>query len=56
VLERYTWEQTAAGYLQVLKGMLPARLPIPAYFTDPRTENEPSFGSLASIWPSAKST
>ncbi len=56
VLDRYTWEQTAAGYLQVLKSMLPARLPIPAYFSDPRADNEASLGSLASIWPSTKST
>ena len=56
VLERYTWEQTATGYLEVLEGMLPARLPIPAYFADPRTENEPSLGSLASVWSSGKPT
>lgn len=55
VLDRYTWERTAAGYLQVLEGMRPAQLPIPAYFTDPRTDNDPSLGSLARVWPSASS-
>jgi sucrose-phosphate synthase len=54
VLERYTWEQTAAGYLRVLEGMLAGHLSIPAYFWDPKLENEPSLGSLASVWPSGK--
>ena len=50
VLDRYTWEQTAAGYLQALERVLAARLPIPAYFWDPKPENEPSLGSLARTW------
>jgi sucrose-phosphate synthase len=50
VLDRYTWEQTAAGYLQVLERVLGGRLPIPDYFWDPEPENEPSLGSLASVW------
>jgi sucrose-phosphate synthase len=54
VLDRYTWEQTAAGYLRALEEMLAAHLPIPAYFRDPKPENEASLGSLASIWPSGK--
>jgi sucrose-phosphate synthase len=54
VLDRYTWERTAAGYLQVLESMLPAQRPIPAYFLDPKAENESSLGSLASIWPSGE--
>ena len=40
VFDRYTWERTADGYLEVLEQILsePARnsrSPIPAYFTDP---------------------
>jgi sucrose-phosphate synthase len=54
VLDRYTWEQTAAGYLRVLERVLAARLPIPDYFWDPKPETEPSLGSLASIWSSGE--
>jgi sucrose-phosphate synthase len=42
VLDCYTWERTAAGYLAVLDGLRPiqARLPIPAYFNHPTPENK----------------
>ena len=52
VLDRYTWERTATGYEGVIEELLAARLPIPAYFLDPKPENEPSLSSLGSIWPS----
>ena len=35
VLSRYTWERTAAGYLQVIEQVLAKRIPIPPYFTEP---------------------
>jgi sucrose-phosphate synthase len=50
VLDRYTWEQTAAGYLRVLERTQAAHLPIPDYFWDPKPENEPALGSLGSVW------
>jgi sucrose-phosphate synthase len=54
VLSRYTWERTAAGYLDVLTELgrlVPAgALPIPDYYRDPRPEFEPNGRSLASIW------
>jgi sucrose-phosphate synthase len=45
VLSHYTWERTAEGYLAVIEAMLDGPphqgdLPIPAYFTDPRPEND----------------
>jgi sucrose-phosphate synthase len=52
VLDRYTWERTATGYERVIEHMRAARVPIPAYFMDPRPENEPSLSSLGSIWAS----
>jgi sucrose-phosphate synthase len=52
VLDRYTWEQTAMGYERVIEQVLAAHLPIPAYFRDPKPENEPSLSSLGNIWAS----
>ncbi|MBE9473116.1 MAG: glycosyltransferase, partial [Chloroflexi bacterium] len=50
VLDCYTWERTAAGYLAVLDGLraiqaahrFQAKLPIPAYFNHPTPENDVS--------------
>jgi sucrose-phosphate synthase len=53
VLSRYTWERTAAGYLAVMERMLTGRLPIPAYFTDPRPEADLTTASLEEVWPPA---
>lgn len=55
VLARYTWEATARGYLTVLEQILagPAPtdgLPIPAYFTDPRPENDIGTQALAGFF------
>jgi sucrose-phosphate synthase len=54
VLSRYTWEQTAAGYLSVLAGLgqeLPAEaLPIPGYFLDPRPKTDLAHESLNAVW------
>jgi sucrose-phosphate synthase len=62
VLSRYTWEQTAAGYLDTISGLgreppaVPAAangaqaLPIPAYFWDPRPQTDLSVESLAAYW------
>jgi sucrose-phosphate synthase len=52
VLDRYTWERTAEGYLQAIEAFLadPApregRLPIPDYFSDPSPENDVSLEVL----------
>ena len=57
VLDRYTWERTAAGYLAVIEGMLAgpepsaAPPPIPAYFWEPTPEHDPGLASLAAVWP-----
>jgi sucrose-phosphate synthase len=50
VLARYTWERTAAGYLDVIQGMVAQRLPIPAYFWDPQPATDFQTESLAAIW------
>jgi sucrose-phosphate synthase len=57
VLERYTWEQTAAGYLAAMdEGVLSAagvparRVPIPRYFVEPRTETDLSIEILHRVW------
>ncbi len=51
VLERYTWERTAAGYLRVFEDLAntPPRagLSIPAYFTHPTPENDLPLSTLA---------
>jgi sucrose-phosphate synthase len=61
VLDRYTWERTAEGYLRVVKKMLDSKqmqspdqgLPIPAYFSDPRPELDLTVDRLLDIWPIA---
>jgi sucrose-phosphate synthase len=51
VLARYTWEQTAAGYLAVIEAMMADRLAIPDYFLDPRPETDIGIEFLAANWP-----
>ena len=55
VLSRYTWERTAEGYLGVVERMLerPAHvgeLVIPAYFTDPRPDNDIPLFDLEALY------
>jgi sucrose-phosphate synthase len=55
VLSRYTWERTAAGYLNAIQDMLegPAHrgdLPIRAYFTKPGPENAIPLSDLAEVY------
>ena len=62
VLAKYTWERTAEGYLDAMNGEvepgdpsdgIPApsvRLGIPAYFTDPRSEEGASLGTLDDLY------
>ncbi|MFP3854950.1 MAG: glycosyltransferase [Anaerolineales bacterium] len=55
VLDRYTWEQTAEGYLSVLEKIRsePARetsVPIPDYFTEPSAEDDLTRDRLEKIW------
>ncbi len=58
VLDRYTWERTAGGYLARIEEMVadptarrPAdRLPIPAYFQDPVSKHEITLNELAEIY------
>lgn len=46
VVSRYTWEQTARGYLETAKGIASSsaspskKIPIPKYFTSPSPEND----------------
>jgi sucrose-phosphate synthase len=61
VLDRYTWERTAEGYMRVIEEMLanqsaqsPDRgLPIPAYFSAPSPELDLTVDLLLEIWPIA---
>jgi sucrose-phosphate synthase len=57
VLDRYTWERTAAGYAQVLEHLIahPAPqaqplLPIPPYFEEPTTGNDFTLSDLAALY------
>jgi sucrose-phosphate synthase len=58
VLNRYTWERTAKGYLAVLQEVQatgvappsPARLPIPNYFEHPTAENDISTQVMGKAW------
>ncbi len=55
VSRRYTWEQTATGYLDVIAEVLERSsvtkgLPIPAYFSAPRSENEIPLSDLAALY------
>lgn len=57
VLDRYTWDRTAAGYLSTLEAILrgptaePA-LAIPEYFTDPSEQTDLPLSDLTTIWDS----
>lgn len=59
VLDRYTWERTAEGYLHIIEemqGIQPADgqdegLPIPAYFSAPSPELDLTVDLLLDIWP-----
>ncbi len=58
VYDRYTWRQTAEGYLGVVEHMLAQRqsqsrqpmLTIPAYFKKPDLQNEISLDELATVY------
>jgi sucrose-phosphate synthase len=58
VLERYTWERTARGYLATIEAILEnptafspkERLPIHAYFLHPSPENEISLETLENLY------
>lgn len=58
VLERFTWERTAEGYLATLQEILAqpqapglkGALPIHPYFRDPRPENDPLVAPLRKIF------
>lgn len=55
VLDRYTWDRTAAGYLSTLETVLQqsaadADLPIPDYFTDPGQHTDLPLAELRAIW------
>lgn len=53
VLEKYTWERTAEGYLPHLAARAGERLAIPAYFLDPTPENENQLPALSGLWSQA---
>jgi sucrose-phosphate synthase len=58
VYDRYTWHQTAEGYLDVLNSILARRgqeadrprLPIPSYFEKPTAENDIRVDELARVY------
>jgi sucrose-phosphate synthase len=58
VLERYTWQRTAQGYLTAIQNALEnpidraseSILPIPAYFQEPKAENDFSLADLDEIY------
>lgn len=58
VLARYTWQRTAASYAAVLQELVRQiqrpdnrpRLPIPAYFQDPRPANDFSVADLVAMY------
>jgi sucrose-phosphate synthase len=55
VLDRYTWDRTAEGYLEVIQGLVSGPAPegelaIPPYFTDPRPETEIPPSALARLY------
>jgi sucrose-phosphate synthase len=65
VLSRYTWEQTAAGYLAVIEAIATTlgpeaeqTLPIPAYFLDPGPDTDPAWDggaeALTALWPAGE--
>ena len=58
ILDRYTWERTAAGYAAVLEELMAhqsarkstGQLPIPPYFVDPSPVNDFTTKDLAAIY------
>jgi len=55
VLEKYTWERTAQGYLQVIDQLQveqpgSGQLGIPAWFSDPNLENEIPLNMLCQLY------
>lgn len=55
VLDRYTWDQTAEGYLTVLQAILAAPAgeptePIPSYFSQPSAANDLDRERLEHVW------
>jgi len=55
VISRYIWKRTAEGYLQILQASgennKPGfQLPLPAYFHDPRPENDITIAELAALY------
>ena len=55
VLDYYTWEQTAEGYLEVLAKIeatseIKPTIEIPPYFTDPSAANDLSRDRLEQVW------
>lgn len=56
VIDKYTWERTAEGYLKVFEeiletgGSAPANLPIPPDFTDPTEEKQLTAERLAGLY------
>ena len=58
ILDRYTWERTAAGYAAVLEELMAhqsarkstGQLPIPPYFVDPSPANDFTTEDLAAIY------
>ena len=58
VLDRYTWERTASGYLREIEAMVAdpggrrsgTLLPIHPYFRDPTPENDVTLDELRAIY------
>lgn len=55
VLDRYTWERTADGYLRVLEAVVQepdreSELPIPEFFTNPSEETDLSRAMVEAVW------
>jgi sucrose-phosphate synthase len=58
VLDRYTWEQTAEGYLSQIEQLVSAPssrrarelLPIHPYFLDPRPETDVKLAELGELY------
>jgi sucrose-phosphate synthase len=50
VLDKYTWERTAEGYLRALQLRPTEPHPIPEYFLDPSPENAARLRDVADLW------
>jgi sucrose-phosphate synthase len=53
VLDQYTWERTAEGYLRALKPRPTEPLPVPKYFVEPSPENAARLQNVADLWAQA---